>query len=650
MRPTYVLVALLALPGCLIDDTVYDNVEERLTDDDGDGFTEAAGDCNDADPAIRPDQLDGCDEVDSDCDGTIDEDIDRAWWPDVDRDGFGADIGAVIACEAPAETVLDARDCDDADPTASPAAEELCNARDDDCDGVVDDGLDARLWYRDDDGDGYGATDDTLTACSQPPGYAAEPGDCDEAAAGVHPGAQEVCSDGVDQDCDGTPSGCGWSDEETLATSTRLDGAPADGAGADLVVGDVDGDTIDDVLVGSTAGSVAYLVRGHATRPAGATLDGYARTTIRAVDMGSWFTFGGAVTLCDLDAVGRPDLVVSGQDPSGISVALVWDAASVGPVDEDHAVELAGGIGDMFGTDLACGRVNDDTYDDLVAGAPTSSDDAGAVIVVSGPSRGAGTAGWDTDDAWDPPRATIYGEDPGDLLGSSLVVADLDGDGVEDLLAGSPGDGAGGEAAGAVWALLDVVDGAAPSDLGVKLVAPTANGGAGPVAAGDLDGDGSPEIVVGAPGDGDAGATVGTVYVIGSGTLDPESTPEVDLDDAGAKRFGHLPGLRLGASVAVVGGRYGQGTALALGAPGAYSGAGAVYLWDGTDVLGTSEYADTADAVLLGDAPGDAAGTAIAGTGDLDDDGWIDLLIGAPGHDGAGAGAGTLYLAWGSGL
>lgn len=58
-------------------------------------------------------------------------------------------------------------------------------------------------WYRDNDGDGYGVTDDTVKACEQPAGYSPRSGDCHDGDASVHPGAPEVVDDGMDNDCDG---------------------------------------------------------------------------------------------------------------------------------------------------------------------------------------------------------------------------------------------------------------------------------------------------------------------------------------------------------------------------------------------------------------------------------------------------------------
>ena len=106
-------------------------------DADGDGFTPAAGDCNDLNPSVHPDAVEVCDGADNDCDGRIDDDDDSldgttllSWYPDADADGFGADTAPVTQCSQPEGHVeADARgfDCNDGDAAFYPGA------REDDC-------------------------------------------------------------------------------------------------------------------------------------------------------------------------------------------------------------------------------------------------------------------------------------------------------------------------------------------------------------------------------------------------------------------------------------------------------------------------------------------------------------------------------------
>ena len=147
------------------DDEGFDLDGDGVTTcgDDGEPGT-ADDDCDDSDPDIRPGIWDDCDGVDTNCNGTLDEDgppncVDE----DLDGDGF-----------APPE------DCDESSAAINPDAVEACNGRDDDCDGGVDEGFDV-------DGDGW-------RTCV---------GDCDDNDAAVHPQAPDPPGNGVDEDCSG---------------------------------------------------------------------------------------------------------------------------------------------------------------------------------------------------------------------------------------------------------------------------------------------------------------------------------------------------------------------------------------------------------------------------------------------------------------
>ncbi len=178
------------------------------------GTAAVAGDCDDLDDAISPDRSEVCDGIDNDCDGDTDEDAVDAttFYLDDDLDGY-ADADPSLgetACAPSAATYIevatgDAVDCDDSDAGVNPGATEVCDAVDNDCDGVVDesDASDASTWHADVDSDGYGDADVTTTACSQPSGYVSDATDCDDSSALALPGGTEVC-DNLDNDCDGT--------------------------------------------------------------------------------------------------------------------------------------------------------------------------------------------------------------------------------------------------------------------------------------------------------------------------------------------------------------------------------------------------------------------------------------------------------------
>jgi hypothetical protein len=208
-------------------------------DADGDGFgnepIEACdaplgavaidGDCDDDNPGINPDADEECNELDDDCDGSVDEGLMNTYFRDVDGDGFGGFAEAVTACLAPEGFVDNSDDCDDTSAIISPGQIELCNGTDDDCDGRVDEGV-ATIYYPDDDGDGFGLTDDGFPSCGSPSGHSVVPGDCDDGDEGINPAAEETC-DGIDEDCDGVVDD--GATEGALAFYADLD---ADGHGA----------------------------------------------------------------------------------------------------------------------------------------------------------------------------------------------------------------------------------------------------------------------------------------------------------------------------------------------------------------------------------------------------------------------------------
>lgn len=196
------------------------------TNPDGDGDMQASIacgglDCDDTDPSVYTGAPEICDaaDVDEDCDpSTIYND--SPGLNDGDRDGDGF---VDRACANGTETGENrGTDCDDSRATINPDAVESCNGFDDDCDGVIDEGV-RSTFYRDFDGDGYGVESEVIEDCGRPTGFALMPGDCDDTAPSTHPGATEVCGGG-DEDCDGTTDEAGATGLRTFYRDMDGDG------------------------------------------------------------------------------------------------------------------------------------------------------------------------------------------------------------------------------------------------------------------------------------------------------------------------------------------------------------------------------------------------------------------------------------------
>jgi hypothetical protein len=216
------------------DDTSTVASDDLDCDDEGEAGAEASiGDCDDGDDAFHPSADEGncADPLDYNCDGST-------GFADADGDGYAA-------CE----------ECDDARTAVNPGADEVCNGRDDDCDGGLDnDATDTEVWYLDADGDGYANPAESATACDAPEGYIASTlADCDDADATSRPDGVEVPDDGIDQDCDG-------SDEITAggADSGDTGGPTGDGCSCGGGAGGA----------GASAGALLALAFVLATRPA----------------------------------------------------------------------------------------------------------------------------------------------------------------------------------------------------------------------------------------------------------------------------------------------------------------------------------------------------------------------------------------------
>jgi hypothetical protein len=576
-------------------------------------------DCDDGDPLVNPGADEGCDGDDDNCDGRADLGYSARWYTDEDGDGHGHPAQYSDTCDPDPGWVLTGDDCRPNDGEAYPGAPERCNGDDDSCDGVVDEDMDA-------DGDGHrtdACADGTDCDDAQADVHPGAVERCDDAVDQDCDGEDRPCGvvggydvgepnvihgwcpepsydtarlvevgdfdgDGVGEALMATLGargygGAGWVFEGIPTADASLDSIGYHlagdhvltfGAGRSIGIGDVDGDGLDDAGFGAPYADHdgQYIVLGP-----------LEDASLTAPDVALWglpgIYAGHGSDLGDVNGDGIADSVIGAYNDSrnGSSAGTVFitfgplEVAEVEIEDEADALLLGELPGNLTGRAMRAGSdVNGDGVGDILAPAPYSNAGApagGAVYVVYGPPVGV----LDLADA----DGRLLGEGTADTAGATLWFGDVNGDALQDVIVG--GEGSSAEAPGAGSAYVVFGPAAGDIDLGaadVRIRGAVANQHAGSaVSAGDVDGDGIAEVLVGASGtDRDAGAAY--LFV---GPLAGDYT----TTDAEASFTGADPNAYAGAGVAI-GDLDGDGLGEVLvGAPGDGTGgasAGAVYI------------------------------------------------------------------------
>ena len=405
--------------------------------------------------------------------------------------------------------------------------------------------------------------------------------------------------------------------------------------------GDVNGDGYDDLIIGAFGvGSVqgeydtipgpgeAYVVYGGAT---GAdlvldrsTLDGTRGFALTGIDAGDRSGFS-VSSAGDVNGDGYDDLIIGayGADPNGNSSGetyIVYGGArapgtggvlDLGALDGSNGFTLTGIDGDdnSGSTVSSAGDVNGDGYDDLIIGAryadPDGDNRAGETYIIYGGASAPGTDGVLDLSALDGTNGFILtGVDAYDNSGFSVSSAgDVNGDGYDDLIIGARNADPNGDMnAGETY----IVYGGASAPIGGRFNLSTLNGsngftltgidgddqsGSSVSSAGDVNGDGYDDLIIGASGaDPDGDSNAGETYIVYGGASAPGTGGVLDLSDL-----------------------------------------------DGTNGF-----------ILTGIDAGDLSGLSVSSAGDVNGDGYDDLIIGARyGDPNGNRNAGETYVIYG---
>ncbi len=630
------------------------------------GYVDNDDDCDDLEADAWPGNTEVCDGIDNDCDDDADEDSASdapTWYADSDGDGYGDPDVTEVQCEEPSGHSSNANDCDDGDATINPSALEQCDSADNDCDGDIDEdsAIDVVTWYADADGDGYGDASVSEEHCEAPTGFVDDDNDCDDSEALANPGEAEICNDGIDNNCDTTASGCrieGGSIAVTKADADWYGESSTNYLGARVrFAGDLDADGFGDMLIGAShnsdittyAGS-AYVIYGNTTIEGSGGISSYTQLYgSSSYEYAAEFLDGGF----DVNADGYDDVIVSSWQYDNCGYGSEAGAAWLwyGPItsttylyngDAEYCGENGG---DYFGKFTTFpGDVNGDGYDDLLFGAYSNDDssgNAGAVYLFLGPPSSYNNYA-------SSPHMQLQGEAADDAAGYGVGYAgDVNEDGYDDILVGSPWEDEGGQSAGATYLYYGTSSFPSTENLSaaaMKFVGEYDYDYSGrALASGDLNADDQRDLVISSPENDDGGGNSGIVYVISG-----DQSGTVDLGSAEATVVGERSDTYAGSSVAVSDIDNDGFDDLVIGAWGVSSYAGAAYIVYGP-ITGIVDLA-SADAEIRGESNYDYLGESVDAGGDVNGDGVGDILLGAKYADDNSSESGSAYLFYGTGL
>ena len=478
--------------------------------------------------------------------------------------------------------------------------------------------------------------------------------------------------------------------------------------------GDINGDGTPDIIIGSpntragdedkNKGGKVYCLYGKnkmndalSVNDSELILYNSPLSTFRKGGMGGFKDWlGHTIAAGDINGDGVSDLLIGApfmRDRSGAVFVVFGKEGLSGESDIKEMADISiygANKGDMAGYSITIGDINSDGFADIIIGAPGSDNGKGEVYVIYGgkdrfaPLTTSLKGEINLRDSYDlrivgkkegsDRRFFVFSEKSeqrGDSAGYTVASADINGDGISDIVIGAPGADGSQNDSGEVYVIYG--KGGLKGELDLYKDADMTIGGAFEgdnagysIACGDINKDGISDVVIGSPNGGFKGGEnrPGAVYIIYGKSKDEipryarndSSRIKIDLGrEADAvingkigqeersgilSRSGGIPRYYFGYSLSV-GDFNSDGNAdIAIGSPGTYAAdssrrksAGEVYVIYGGEIKGEYDIGDFADIVIYGANEKDMAGASLF-MDDLNGDGISDLIIGAPGAKG----------------
>jgi hypothetical protein len=373
--------------------------------------------------------------------------------------------------------------------------------------------------------------------------------------------------------------------------------------------GDVNGDGYADVAIGAVNYGLADQGKVYVYHGSSEGLSDTAAFTVTGENPGDQFGIPVA-TAGDVNGDGYADLAIGAAGYNSVrGKVYVYYGGSSGLTATAAFTATGENAGDIFCDVATAGDVNGDSYADIIVGASGYNSYQGKAYIYHGSVTGLSVT----------PSFTVTGENDDDRFGTSVASAgDINGDGYADVVIGANGYPSSSER-GKVYVYLGESTGLSIAAAFTIIGENTGDGfGYSVSGTGDLNGDGYTDLVIGAP----HYDSRGKAYAYLGGGENPSATPAFAIT-------GENAGDWFGISVAPAGDVNGDGfTDIAVGASTYSLGKGKVYVYHGSATGLSTTPAFTA----TGENTGDWFGRPLASAGDVNGDGFADLAIGATGY------------------